>query len=404
VSEFAPPEYQKLLSYVTGWLSTLSWQAGAAAGSYLSGTIIQALIIVNNPNYEPKSWQGTLLVFAMALLLFIANIWGARAMPTIQNILLIIHVFSFFAIIFVIWFLAPLNSAKIVFTQFRNDGGWPSVGVSLMTGQISAVYGLICSDATAHMAEEVKDAGRNVPNAMLWSYLLNGTLGFVLVITYLFALTDIEAAVNDPTGYPFIWVFRQAVSFPGVNVLTVLVLTLNAASMVPYNASTSRQTFAFARDQGLPKWIGTVHPTLHVPANAVALTCGITCLLSLINIGSYTAFNALVSLQICGLMFSYSISISCVLYRRICHPNLLPSARWSLGRAGVIFNILGVGYSLFVFFWCFWPQYNGFSLGGFNWSSVIFIGTCLICAVMYAIQGRHHYTGPVTRLGRDLRF
>jgi choline transport protein len=144
VSEFAPPEYQKVLSYVIGWLSTLSWQAGAAAGSYLGGTIIQALITVNNPDYHPESWQGTLLVLAMALVLFCANIGGARALPTVQNILLIVHVFSFFAIIFVIWFLAPLNSAEVVFTQFRNTGGWPSMGVSLMAGQISAIYGLIC--------------------------------------------------------------------------------------------------------------------------------------------------------------------------------------------------------------------------------------------------------------------
>ena len=144
VSEFAPPEYQKVLSYVTGWLSTLSWQAGAAAGSYLGGTIIQALITVNNPDYHPESWQGTLLVLAMALLLFCTNIWGARALPTVQNILLIVHVFSFFAIIFVIWFLAPLNSVEVVFTQFRNTGGWPNIGVSLMTGQISAIYSLIC--------------------------------------------------------------------------------------------------------------------------------------------------------------------------------------------------------------------------------------------------------------------
>jgi choline transport protein len=254
------------------------------------------------------------------------------------------------------------------------------------------------------MAEEVKDAGRSVPNAMLWSYVLNGSLGFVFVITYLFALTDVNAAVDDPTAYPFIWVFRQAVSLAGVNILTTLVLILNIASMVSFNASTSRQTFAFARDNGLPfaKWIGAVHPTLRLPANAVAVTCIITCFLSLISIGSYTAFNAFISLQVCALMFSYSVSISCVLYRRIRHPHLLPHARWSLGRVGVPLNIMGVAYSVFAFFWCFWPEYNGFSLGGFNWSSVIFLGTALMCAIMYTIQGRKVYAGPVVIVEKDL--
>jgi len=65
VSEFAPEEYQQFLSYVVGWMSTLSWQAGNAADCFLTGTIAQALIFVNNPDYEPQRWQGTLFVFAM---------------------------------------------------------------------------------------------------------------------------------------------------------------------------------------------------------------------------------------------------------------------------------------------------------------------------------------------------
>src|SRR5689334_24093971 len=75
------------------------------------------------------------------------------------------------------------------------------------------------SDATAHMAEEVKDAGRNVPRAMVWSFALNGLLGLFFVITYLFCLPSVEDALADPTGFPFLYVFRQAVSVNGVNTL-----------------------------------------------------------------------------------------------------------------------------------------------------------------------------------------
>ena len=129
---------------MTGWLSTLSWQAGTASGSFLTGTLIQGWIKLNNPEYEPQNWQGTLLVFAMVLVLFVANIWGAKSMPIINNFLLIVHVFGFFAVIIVLWTMAPRNSAEKVFTEFTNSGGWSSMGVSLMVGQISAIYGLSC--------------------------------------------------------------------------------------------------------------------------------------------------------------------------------------------------------------------------------------------------------------------
>ncbi len=46
-------------------MSTLSWQAGNAADCFLTGTIAQALIVVNNPSYQPRRWEGTLFVFAM---------------------------------------------------------------------------------------------------------------------------------------------------------------------------------------------------------------------------------------------------------------------------------------------------------------------------------------------------
>ena len=131
------------MSYVTGWMSTLSWQAGNASGSFLTGTIVQALLTVNYPNYNPKAYQGTLLVFAMSAVLFIVNIWGAQLWPKIQNGLMILHTLGFFVVIIVLWVCAPHQSAKAVFTDFTNEGGWSSMGLSLMVGQITAIFSLL---------------------------------------------------------------------------------------------------------------------------------------------------------------------------------------------------------------------------------------------------------------------
>src|SRR5947208_3170690 len=133
-----------------GWMSVLAWQAGAASGSFLTGTIIQGLITVNDPNYQQKPWQGTLLVFAMVLLIFVSNIWFAQGLPSIQNLLLIVHVFGFFAVVVVLWVLAPRRSVSDVFTHFTNDGGWATTGLSLMVGQISAIYGSLSTFEPDH--------------------------------------------------------------------------------------------------------------------------------------------------------------------------------------------------------------------------------------------------------------
>lgn len=124
----------------------------------------------------------------------------------------------------------------------------------------------------------------------------------------LFTLTDIDAALNDSSGYSFIWILQQTLpnSPAGISAITAILIILSLASNISFTASTSRQTFAFARDGGLPfsSWIGHVHPRLLIPLNAITLSCIIACLLSLINIGSNVAFNAIISLFLVALMFT----------------------------------------------------------------------------------------------------
>lgn len=94
-------------------------------------------------------------------------------------------------------------------------------------------------------------------------------------------------------------------------------------------------------------------------------------------------------------MLSYTISIGCVLWRRLYCPETLPPARWSLGRWGILVNILGVTFSFWAFFWSFWPNYFPVTLQDFNWSSVMFVGVTLISLLMYVFRGRFIFEGPV---------
>ncbi|KAI8937661.1 hypothetical protein NX059_005363 [Plenodomus lindquistii] len=402
VSEFAPPRCQRLLSYLVGWMSVLSWQAGNAADCFLTGTMAQALLVINDSGYEPVRWQGTLFVFAMVLVVYIMNIWGHDLWPRVQNSLMILHVLAFFAVISTLWCLAPHRSARAVFTEFSNDGGWSGIGLSVMIGQISAIYSALGSDATAHMAEEVRDASRYVPISLFWSYFGNSLMAIIFLIVFLFAIPDVDAAINDESGYPFIYVFQNAVNLSGVNALTTIVLLLISAANVNFGASTARQTFAFARDNGLPfsTWIAKVDTEKEIPTHAILVSSVIAALLALINIGSTTAFNAIVSLQVVSLMFTYTISISCVLYRRIKYPKLLPNARWSLGRWGVPINVIALSYASFAFFWSFWPTYTPITAENFNWSVAIFVSTVIACLLMYYTKGKHVYHGPVMKLRR----
>lgn len=65
-------------------------------------------------------------------------------MPNLQNASMVVHVFGFLAIAVVLWVLGPHASASDVFLNFENHGGWGSMGVALMIGQVTPVGALGC--------------------------------------------------------------------------------------------------------------------------------------------------------------------------------------------------------------------------------------------------------------------
>lgn len=130
-------------------MSVLSWQAGNASGSFLTGTIIQALIGLNHPSYEPKAYEGTLLVFACVLFIFAVNYWAAHIWPHLQNGLMLLHILGFLVTIIVLWVYADHNTPQQVWLEFTSEGGWGNIGLSLMVGQITAIYSLLGKHFTA---------------------------------------------------------------------------------------------------------------------------------------------------------------------------------------------------------------------------------------------------------------
>lgn len=157
----------------------------------------------------------------------------------------------------------------------------------------------------------------------------------------------------------------------------------------------------FARDGGFPfsKWVARVHPSFKIPVNAVIVTGAFSILVTLINLGSADAFNAILSLFSVAQMATYSLSISCVLWRRLTAPEILPEASWGLGRWGALVNGVAVAYAWFTWFWMFWPTAVPLSgPGDMNWAVVMFFGVLAIAMIHFLIRARKTYFGPVTKV------
>ena len=57
--------------------------------------------------------------------------------------------------------------------------------------------------------------------------------------------------------------------------------------------------------------------------------------------------------------------------------------------------MFGLAYTLFAFFWSFWPSTTPVTAENFNLSVVMFVGVFILALAMYFVKGKEVYVGPV---------
>jgi len=103
VALLAPHRYRRYLSYITGWLCAITWQTGVAGSAYMSGTIIQGLLVLNVKSYDYHRWHGTLLTLAIVAVAILFNTLLVRRLPMVQGLFVFTHILGG-----IVLFIAPL--------------------------------------------------------------------------------------------------------------------------------------------------------------------------------------------------------------------------------------------------------------------------------------------------------
>jgi len=297
---------------------------------------------------------------AFALFAVAFNVFGAKHLPLFEGVILFFNIIGFFAVCIPLWVLAPKASSTEVWTSFTNGGDWASAGAACIVGLLTPAGAFIGADSASHMSEEVRNASLTVPRVMIFTVFLNGVLGLVAIVTFVYSIQDIQQQILESTyAFPYIGIFAAATnSNAGAIGMTIPWAVLSTASCINSVAAGSRQAWAFSRDEGFPfsRWfqrIVTIQGT-PLPVNSMVASLAMTVVLSLIVLGSTEAFNSIAGLLSGSIGFSYSLSIGCVLWRRL-YGAPLPYARWSLGKWGVPINAVGCLFEILVTVISFFP-------------------------------------------------
>ncbi|KAI1024893.1 hypothetical protein LB504_009690 [Fusarium proliferatum] len=401
VAKLSPKTSRPLTSWLAGYISTLGWIASAGSAPFLAGTQIQGLLVLNYPDsYVFQRWHGTLLFWAVLLGSASICIFCSNKLPLIEKLTLVLHVTFFIAIIVTMAVTSPTkHSAEWVFSHFENNSGWGNDAVAWSIGLLSSCYVLIGYDGATHLSEEMNNAEMGVPRAMVGCLLVNGPLGFAFLLIILFFMGDISAALATPTGFPIIEIFLHMTgSVAAATTMTAMITVMACLSTVPLLTAAARIMWAFARDGGLPfaERIASVDKRRQIPTMSIVVVSFLLMLLSLINIGSTTAFNAILSLAVVSLQASYLIPIILLIWRRLFRPDSLRWGPWRLGKAGLPINIIAVIYLMYTCIFLLFPPYQPITPVNMNYAPVVLGGALVFGCIYWPLRVSKRYVGPLT--------
>ena len=247
------------------------------------------------------------------------------------------------------------------------------------------------------MTEEMKNASKEAPKAMVMSVYIGAITGFIFLISVCFCIGDISSTASSTTGVPLIQIFYDSTgSVVGTCFLSSLLVVIALVCANALLAEGSRSLFAFARDHGLPfsSLFAKVESKRQVPVYAILLTCAVQIALNSIYFGTLTGFNTVISIATEGFYLSYAMPLLARILSWLTGNAKVLSGPYTLGRYGIVMNAVGLVFLVFTSVTFNFPTLAPVDSENMNYTSAAIGIIGLISAVTWLLSGRKSFTGP----------
>jgi amino acid transporter len=401
-------------AWFSGWIYLF---AGILTVTAVVATLPLALI----PTLEGLGWKSlnldlhTELVAALITLAVITvlNIYGVRLVALINNTGVLFEILGMFVF-------------AIILMAFHNHQGFGVVDktaglhVTALSGTSAFAIGMFMSlfviygfDTASTLAEETKNPRRAAPKAVLLSVVGAFVIGGVFILACLMAIPNLHTAITANGGFG--WSPANVIEANFSSGFATLYLAVVSAAIfvccLSILAATIRLCFGMARDNQLPgsSFLSRVAPNLHTPVWA-CVTVAVVSAVPFIQYGG----AGIIAIAATGMIyFSYFLGNLAILRARL---KGWPKTRapFSLGRWGLVVNIIGLLYGGAMLVNFAWPraasnptptQSGVLHIGFLNgvpilWTVFIFI--VLVGAIYYlAVGSRKQFAPVVTPEGDD---
>lgn len=400
----APPKYRAFLSWVVGWSNYFVQITGAPSVAYGGAAMILALKQIVDDTYVYQDWHCYLLTvgltFFAAIVASAPTKWIAwiNTCSTILNL-----VFLFISWVVILGGnnrkeqgLPKFNSNNIAWS-IDNMTEWPD-GISILMTFMAVIWTMSGFDSPFHLAEECSNAQVATPRAIVLTATVGGLLGFVFQLAMAYTIVDVEAAVNDDLGQPYISFLNQILDRPSALCLASFAIILAFSMTFSCMIAASRVLFSYSRDNCFPlsKYWCQVNKVTLTPVNAVWMNWFLGCLLCLLMFGG-VAIDAIFSVGAIGSFISFTIpTLLRITYAR----KFFKPGPWNLGKYTYFSGTLAVSFTILMIPILCFPQYRGADNTPdlMNWTVLVYWGAMFLACAWYFIYAHKIYKGPKSNL------
>jgi amino acid transporter len=233
-------------------------------------------------------------------------------------------------------------SRLFTFSNYSGEAGanvWPPVsnGWVFALGLLLPIYTITGYDASAHTAEETKQAAHTVPRGIITSVWWSAVFGYVMLCSFILIIPDMNGAAQQGWNV-FFWAMDSQLPAGLKTVLYAAITISQFLCGLATVTSISRMLFAFSRDGGLPfsKLLASVSVKHRTPVHSIWAGSILSFLFvwgaKLLEAGGTPVYTVVVSCTVIFLFCSFAIPIALGLFAHGTSkwPTMGP---WDLGPA-----------------------------------------------------------------------
>lgn len=400
ISRLWPTPLGRFTSYLCAWINVIGWITLSSSQLAFMTEFMLSMKVLFNPEWTgaSKGWVLFLVYLGTTFATTLFNVVSCRkdiVLPMFNNFVGICFIGLFFIISLALLISVGTKDnleyqpASFVFGTWINLTGWPD-GVTWFIGLVQAAYGLTAFDAAIHLVEEIPKPRENIPKVIWLAVFCGAISGFIFMVVCLFCITNMDNVLDPTTGLPFMDLLKDTVGLEGGTVLLSLFIMNGLGQAVGIVTSSSRLTWGFARDGGIPwsRYFARVDETWKVPVRALWLQGGVMALIGILYTFASTVLEAILSVSTIALTVSYGMPILTLL---LVGRDKLPPSQFALGRLGPLINWISVIYCAVTTVFFFFPGSPNPSGSDMNYAIAVFGIVMVVSIGFWFVKGRITY-------------